>query len=386
MREDISNYIYERKKCPLCLSENLSEGISPHVNLKFPILPVCVDTPLEEDNFAPFTICLCQNCGLIMLKQVVNPEILYRIFHSDGIGKVWEEHYSRFADLVKKYFPFGRILEIGAGQGKLITKLLKIYASGIEVIDPLYEGPTENVKVHKNILSLETAKGLEEEFDAVVSSHTLEHFLEFQDYFKSAWKVLKKGGLLFTSIPNQESNFAKGYGNQLNFEHPSVCMNVHWFYLHYNNGFMIKEVSFYLDHSVQIVAEKVDKPIDYNIDVKQLSLKILEQYANNINERINKIRQSATSDRENWIFGASNFTQPLFVYGLEESYFKGVLDNSPLKHNKRLYGTNLICRKPEEIAILEKANLRIFLNLGQYNKEISEQLKSLNPSIECIFL
>ena len=139
---EINNHIEVRTKCPLCLSENLSQPIPPHKDLEFPVLPVCVEAPREEDMFAPFNICMCEDCGLIMLKEVVDPEILYKIFHSDGIGKVWDEHYSKFANLIKKHAPSGRILEIGAGQGKLISKLLSLYSLGVEVIDHLYEGPS----------------------------------------------------------------------------------------------------------------------------------------------------------------------------------------------------------------------------------------------------
>ena len=378
-------HLSERKECPLCLSSDLSKDIPPHVDLKFPLLPVCVETPLEEDLYAPFTICMCNNCGLIMLRYVVDPGVLYNIFHSDGIGKVWDEHYKKFVKLIKKYHKSGRILEVGAGQGKLTNELLKHYSSRIEVMDPQYEGSRENVKVHNKLFNRDSSKEFEEEFDAIVSSHTLEHFSEFKEYFESAWKTLKDGGLLFTSVPNQETNFSKGYGNQLNFEHPSVCTNTHWIYLHYKYGFIIKEIAFFRDHSIQIAAQKVEKPISYNIDVKELSQKILEQYYENVKDRIKKVREFAKKDKENWIFGASNFTQPLFVYGLEEDYFEGVLDNSPLKHNKRLYGTNLICRKPKEVVGKNK-NLRIFLNVAHYNQEVFEQLKSLNPEVECIFL
>lgn len=386
MKEDISKYIELREKCPLCLSKDLSEGIPPHVNLKFPLLPVCVDTPKEEDHFVPFTICMCNNCGLIMLKKIVNPEILYKIFHSDGIGKVWDNHYDSFLNLIKEYHKSGRILEIGAGQGKLIKKLLMNYNSGIEVMDPLYEGPTEGVKLHSALFTRDSVGELKGQFDSIVSSHTLEHFTEFKEYFENAWKALKPNGFLFTSVPNQESNFAKGYGNQLNFEHPSICTNLHWISLHYKYGFIVRKVSLYLDHSIQIVAQKVENPVEYKIDVRTFSEKLLEQYLKSIIERMDKIKQFAKPDKENWIFGASNFSQPLFVYGFDENYFKGVLDNSPLKHNKRLYGTNLICRKPEEIVTPEKDNLRIFLNLGQYNPEVSEQLISLNSNVEIIFL
>ncbi len=380
-----------RTRCPACGGGAISKGMPPHVNLRFPLLPVCVDTPRNQDVMAPFTIAMCEGCGLIMLLEVADPEALYKIFHSDGIGKLWEEHYGAFAKLIFKHVKRGRLLEIGAGQGKLMKKLLDCYEEGLEAIDPQYEGPREGVKVHPSLLNRKFADENSGNFDAVVSSHTLEHFIDFNDYFTDSWKCLKDGGMLFTSVPNQEFNFAKGYGNQLNFEHPSACTNQHWIYLHRKNGFEVREVFFFKDHSVMIAAQKVNTPIPCPLDAKGLSEKMLLQYGQSIQERIATVRSRATPERENWLFGASNFSQPLFVYGLEEGYFAGVLDNSPLKHNKRLYGTSLICRKPEEIIEAAKSDanckrLRVFLNIGQYNAEVEGQLHGLDAGIETVLL
>lgn len=384
--KNINDHISRREHCPLCLSSSLSRPIEPHVNLSFPLLPVCVDTPPEEDLFAPFTISMCEHCGLITLLDVVDPVVLYEIFHSDGIGLVWEEHYERFAEIICKYHKEGRVVEVGAGQGKLIKKLLPHYASGVEVIDPQYEGERSGVVVHEKLCDKQTAESLKGQFQSMVSSHTLEHFIEFDDYFTTAWTCLKEDGMLFTSVPNQEAGFAKGYGNMLNFEHPSICSNLHWLYLHYKNGFVVKEVSLFRGHSIMIVAQKVKEPVPFSLDFKEFSIQLLEQYTTNINDRITKVRDFAAGDKENWLFGASNFSQPLFVYGLEENCFEGVLDNSPLKHNKRLYGTSLMCRKPEDVVGKGK-QIRVFLNLGGYNDEVRKQLQSLDPeNLEFIVL
>lgn len=375
---DIRPHISRRTHCPLCLSATLSDPIPPHVNLQFPLLPVCVDTPREEDLFAPFTISRCNDCGLITLLDVVDPAILYEIFHSDGIGKVWDEHYERFAALIRRHHRSGRVAEVGAGQGKLVKKLLPFYSEGLEVIDPQYEGPRDNVVVHDQLASRELAQQLAGRFDSYISSHTLEHFIEFDDYFTTAWTSLRDGGFLFTSVPNQEVGFAKGYGNMLNFEHPSVCANLHWIYLHYKNGFVVKEISLFRGHSIQIAAQKVTRPVPFVLDARDQMESVLEQYTQQITARIERVRSLATDDRENWLFGASNFSQPLFVYGLSETHFVGVLDNSPLKHDKRLYGTGLVCRKPDAVVGHGKA-VRVFLNLGGYNGEVRVQLQLLDP-------
>jgi len=387
--KSIGASMQRRKSCPVCRGSGISAGIPPHVNLKFPLLPVCVDTPQSADVLAPFTISMCEGCGLILLLDVADPEALYRIFHSDGIGKVWEEHYEKLANLVFRHAKGGRLLEIGAGQGKLMKKLLGHYKGGLEAIDPQYEGPREGVLVHAALLNAKFAGENRGRFDAVVSSHTLEHFIDFNDYFTDSWACLREGGMLFTSVPNQEFNFARGLGNQLNFEHPSVCTNQHWLYLHYRNGFEVREVSFFRDHSIMIAAQKVRAPVPYALDAKELTARILSQYGQSIEARIATVRSRARKGRENWLFGASNFSQPLFVYGLEEKHFAGVMDNSPLKHNKRLYGTGLMCRKPEEIiagARKDGRKLRIFLNIGHYNEEVAAQVQALDAGAELVFL
>lgn len=385
MNKEIMKYVYTRKNCPFCLSSNFSKPIEPNNGILFPLLPVCVDTDLKDDILVDFTIRICNECGLIQLKNVVQPEALYKIFHSDGIGQVWKKHYNQFFKLLQKHDLFGgKILEVGAGQGKLTKKILSNY-NGVEVhvMDPQYEGP-KGVIIHPTTFSSESVKLLKGKYDSVISSHTLEHFIEFKDYFVNASHVLKEGGLLFTSVPNQEFNFMKGYGNQLNFEHPSVCTNLHWLHLHQKYGFEIVEVSFFIDHSIQIVARKSKNAKAHELDFKGLTQNMVKTYNKSIQERIQKIKSFAKPDKNNLIFGASNFTQPLFLYGLDETIFDCVLDNSPLKWNKRLYGTNLMCRKPEER--IDSRFYRIFLNIGQYNIEVAEQIKKINPKVECIFL
>ena len=372
-----------RDRCPSCGDKSISAPIAPHVELRFPLLPVCVDTPREHDLFAPFTICLCEACGLIILRDTVDPQVLYQIFHSDGIGPTWDAQYESFAELIAKHHGAGRILEIGAGQGKLIRKLQSRGMRDIEVIDPVYEGPKDGVTVHDALLNPEVADDLAGQFAAVISSHTLEHFLEYNEYFRNAWTCLNSGGLLFTAVPNMEYGFSQGYGNMLNFEHPGICLNAHWLQLHYSNEFVVRELKFFRDHSVQIVAQKVATPVPFRIDACGYARRVLDLYATSIARRIATIREKATPDKENWLFGASNFSQPLFMYGLEESHFVGIMDNSVHKHDKRLYGTGLVCRKPERI-VGKRRNLRVFLNLGHYNKEISEQLTALDPHVELV--
>lgn len=384
--------VIRRTRCPLCESPRLSPGHAPHVALPYPLLPVCLDTPRSEDLTAPFTICTCEDCGLITLLDYVNPEILYKAFHNDAVGSLWQAHYAAFADLIASRYTLGaagRIVEVGAGQGKLL-RILKPLCGGImEVIDPQYEGPPEGVTVHPCLLDLETAKPLAETFDALVSSHTLEHFPEFNNYFLAARMVLKPGGQLFTSVPNQEFGFAKAHGSMLSFEHPSVCTNLHWVALFYRNGFQVNEVRLFRGHSIMISATRVETNVQFTLQAKELSAALLGDYTRATQERLDRIRGAADGSKENWLFGAHNNAQVLFMYGLEEGLFQGLMDNSPLKANKRLCGTSLVCKAPGDVILSRlphAPSLRVFINIGSYNEEVKAQLLGMDPTLECILL
>ena len=78
------------------------------------------------------------------------------------------------------------------------------------------------------------------------------------------------------------------------------------------------------------------------------------------------------------------------MYGLEEGRFQGLLDNSPLKHNKRMYGTALTCRAPADVLRAPRAPgalpLRVFINIGSYHEEVRAQLEAMDASVETVLL
>ena len=73
-----------------------------------------------------------------------------------------------------------------------------------------------------------------------------------------------------------------------------------------------------------------------------------------------------------FIFGAHIFSQYLFAFGLKTNKIICILDNSPLKQEKRLYGTQLIVKTPYILA--DYKNPTVILKAGLYNKEIMDDI------------
>ena len=375
----------------------------PHVALPYPLIPNCVgpEHPRSADVTAPFTIATCDDCGLIFLLDFINPELLYKAFHNDAVGALWEEHYAAFAALISAHWATrpsaasSRIAEVGAGQGKLARHILRLCGGKLEVVDPQYTGPTEGVTVHPHLFGVDATADLDGKFDALVSSHTLEHFVDFWSYFDAARRVLKPGGLLFTSVPNQEYGFAKAHGSMLSFEHPSACTNLHWVGLHARHGFAVREVRLFHEHSTMLACEMLETPeVAFTIDTRGITRALIRDYSRAVELRTHAILTAADDKKSNWLFGAHNNAQVIFMYGGAhmEALFDGILDNSPLKHGKRLYGTGLIVQKPADVigpdALLSARTkpLRIFVNIGMYNPEVCRQLRALDSSVELLDL
>jgi hypothetical protein len=85
------------------------------------------------------------------------------------------------------------------------------------------------------------------------------------------------------------------------------------------------------------------------------------------------------SNSDIYLFGAHVFSQFLISMGLNTEKIICVLDNSLIKNNTRLYGTNLTIKNPKEVNL--KDNSIIILKVGNYRDEIISGLMSINSNI-----
>ena len=64
------------------------------------------------------------NYGLVQLKKLIDPKELYKKYHSEAIGKVWDRHNIEFCKFIKKYSG-SKILEVGSGSCQIAKELVK---------------------------------------------------------------------------------------------------------------------------------------------------------------------------------------------------------------------------------------------------------------------
>ena len=90
------------------------------------------------------------------------------------------------------------------------------------------------------------------------------------------------------------------------------------------------------------------------------------ELVNELNNKINEI------DNPVFLFGAHIFSQYLLSFGLNGNKIINILDNSPIKQGKRLYGTNIKVLSPSILSNYKQPI--VILKAGLYNKEIMDDI------------
>jgi hypothetical protein len=148
----------------------------------------------------------------------------------------------------------------------------------------------------------------------------------------------------------------------------------HLDYLLKKNGLKISNKEKYKNHSFFYTVIKNNKKNQPKLSNKYNEYKKIfndfifhhKTIVNDINKKIIK------TDLPTYLFGAHIFSQYLIAFGLKTNKIVSILDNSPLKQGKRLYGTNLKVKSPK--ILKSKVPINVILRAGIYNEEIKNDI------------
>ncbi len=352
----------------------------------FPVFMGCVTQKQKDDLIADMNWVIDPESGIIQLEKLLPLKLVYQNQHNDGTGEVWDKHYQKFAVFLHKFVP-KKVLEIGAANGIVALKYLKLDPSVKWTIiepHPIFSGD-KKIKVIKAWFNQKTAKKIKEgEFDAIIQTHVLEHIYNPIAFLKDINSTLKTGGRHIFSVPNMYQQLKRKYTNCLNFEHTLFLTEEIVDYFLIKFGFKILKKDYFRDHSIFYAATKVadfkeDLTIPHlytrNRSLFRIFIKYHEKMVKSLNTKIEKPRYPV------YIFGAHIFTQALFGFGLNTKNIVSVLDNSPQKQGKRLYGSRFMVQSPKVLTGLEP--VYVILKAGAYNSEIRKDiLENINPNVK----
>lgn len=191
-----------------------------------------------------YTLKKCMNCGLIFVYNQPRNEVLKKHYPSEyGVykhSKIKKENIkllmTRLINNVylkdnnnviakillapifyktlylPKYVRNGRILDVGCGSGAKMYMLENIgwFADGVEISKSAAKIAgkiNNNSRIYNS--NIETMKLPNNKYDAIIFSHTLEHFKKPQYVISKVKKSIKYGGQLIISVPNADSIILK---------------------------------------------------------------------------------------------------------------------------------------------------------------------------------
>ena len=338
----------------------------------FPAFFGCVESEQKDDLFTDMEFFIEEKTGLIQLNKLIPLDIMYNEQHAYGVGNVWNNHYNEFATFISKNKKPGNVVEIGGSQDKLAKKVLDKNDCRWTIIEP---NPSEEIDTKIKVIQsfFEESTVSFKPYNTVVISHVLEHAYNPKVFLFDLRNKVNDSTTIFISYPQLEVWLEKKYTNSLNFEHNIFLTEHHLDTLIENVGFNIISKHKYEDHSVfyelKICTPRKKDYANLFKRNKYLLINFVNHYKKEVKE-INKIIKS--TDKSIYLFGGHIFSQYLTVFRLNTKKIISILDNSPQKQGRRLYGTNLMVFSPK--ILKEVKNPLVILRAANYNNEIKNDI------------
>lgn len=321
----------------------------------------------------------CEICGCVQLGRLVELEKLYKVPHNPAVGQTWETHNRDFSTLVSSYSP-NTVLDFGGANLRLASLISPHKSiSRYDVIDfsaEKYDVSSIDKKINLIVGSIESYKK-SNLVDCIVLSHTLEHLYNPVETLLSLRECLTENGKILVSVPNIRAQLRDGFLNALHFEHTYFIDHEYVRLIGHRAGLHLIRREDFSPYNSFYVFERGEIVIGEH-PVPQEAAQTFKRFVSNLQADVKQII-SLTIGHSLYVFGAHVFTQYLVNAGLPVNKIISIIDNDSNKAGKFLYGTNLLVESPAVLS--NKKQPLVLLRVAQYEKEIREQLISINKNV-----
>lgn len=156
---------------------------------------------------------ICKDCGLVYIRPQPTRKQLVNIYDNlseeyftleSKIRSDFSRSYKDILDSLDKFKQNNRLLEVGCSTGSL---LLEAKAQGWDTFGAEISRRSAEYGINKHGLNifigdLIQANFPDEYFDVVLFIQTLEHLPDPNAHIKECQRILRKGGVVFISVPN----------------------------------------------------------------------------------------------------------------------------------------------------------------------------------------
>jgi len=334
-----------------------------------PILQSSTLDKINDDILYDFELDIDINTGLVHQKNIPNQEILYKYSRNSAVGKVWKDHHNNFYEFIMCNIDLENkdICEIGSGSGFLANKISEKYKIDCYEPSPNFKS-NDNINIINKFFDDKDSK----KYDVIILSHTLEHIPNIDNFLLIVRNRLNLNGKLVLSFPNLYKGLKNDFINIFPTEHISYFTVKNTERILNKNYFQNCIIKEYTDHSIFSISELFSYNTYKKCDESEIILikKEITNYYNRLLTKIDLTKKLLEKEEKFYVFGCHVMTS-LFLYlsNIDQNNIISILDNDPLKHDKRLYGTNIFCKNPKEVEVGI-----VLLNGSTYHEEIKDGL------------
>ena len=370
-----------RKKCIFCNHDNF-ELLFENDNFKSSLSLGLSKDPAEKSYFMPYNVQICKKCNSAQNKYIGNLSIVYDVNHIDDYGATKSKKHNKFSEFITENNNINGIIEVGSCNGVLANIILEQVATEYNIIEPSFTGNKTNLNIIPHFFENVELNNINS--NTIIMSDVFEHFYNPIDILD---KIQKSENIkyIYLNHPDFDYSIKNNILINLNCEHTFLIEHQFLFTFFESFGFKLNKRCDFENHSLFLEFERttyinIQKPlVNYNLnsDIKQFFNQILT-IVHNIN-----VFLKSNPNKKIFIWPASVHSVTLFTNGLKYEKLEGILDNSPNKIGKYLYGYNLLCSSFNDILHSEKDDFCIIISgAGSYIKELNIE----NQEIKIRFL
>lgn len=373
-----------RDACVMCGAGSLEPTFTVR---SAPVFQGCVESGTET-LLADMNWHGCTACGAAQIVSMPPLDLVYQSGHATGIGDVWRRHHEAFARFIQERMTGVRVLEIGGGVGQLATAVRSIGVTTPWTIlepNPVTTTFAPN-DVEYMIGFIEPGFADASNSDVFVMSHVVEHFFYPAEVVAALAAALTIGGQLFVAWPILEDWCDRLVPGALNFEHSYFASRAAIIRLFEAQGLRLEAEDCFAPLATAFLSfRKTGEPASPSQpDRDYRDSRIVESFYRRLQALSRAINVSIDQHGgETFMTPASVYSQTLLSLGLHSEGLTALLDNSPNKQGRVLYGVNLPILDPMT-ALLEVNRPVIVLNAGAHNEEIRRQYTAINPNARFI--
>ena len=359
-----------RTKCIFCNNDDF-EMLFDHSNYTSSLSLGLNSDKNEKSHFMPYNVQICKICKTFQNKYLGDLAIIYGVNHADDYGSTKSKKHSLFCNFICENKHIDGIVEVGSCNGVLANNVLQTRETEYNIIEPSFTGDKTNLNIISDYFENVNLNAISA--NTLIMSDVFEHFYNPLDILN---KIRNSENIkyIYLNHPDFDYSIKNNVYMNLNCEHTFLIEHQFLFVIFENFGFKLTRRNDFDNHSLFLEFERMNNskivekaPVNYNLyeDGKKY-FNTITHVVKNINDYI-----ISNSSKKMFIWPTSVHAVTLLTCGLIFEKLRGVLDNSPNKIGKYLYGYNLLCSSFNDILNSNDNDICIIIGgAGPYTKEL----------------